>query len=858
MDTMEKSEFIKVRGRNFVCQLCDIKITSEKAVDDHLTGKKHQRLLSLRVSRQQQVQRSIFVGGLSRVNGEPELGDYFSKFGEVTQVIIDKEKAHYAIVEFTSPESAKKATEVEKQLMNGLKIVVRPRLPKNTQPQTMGSGPSRNRQTSKGTSQGIGQTRQPEPELDERLRRTLQQAKTVPEQMSVLVQLSALSQADQRLRGLICDLLQGVLEELLPGCRVAPFGSSTNGFGVQGCDLDVHLESPSSPRDDHTLLDITSATPLDILTLVSDVIKRCVPSCHNVHVIPSARLPVVKLTHKESGVQCDISINNRLALQNTKLLQFYSQLGPQVRPLVFTIRHWAKLRQLAGNVGAGPRLTNYALTLMVLFFLQAKDEPVIPSVAELHQTGDGWDSVFSIKEATSTAKPLQTQGDLLTGFFSFYSRFDFTTSVICPLSGKTASLSEVLKGGRDDSGRSFKAGAVNVQDPFELWHNVTLNVNEKTAQRLSAEFGIAARLCQSVLMQKGRGGSEGNPWGLLALFDLANYSSSKSQPLSNMASAGSGTSASSGATIEINLKASHLSERLIAEHPDPGDLKLVWCVAVRKLLYRVLTEALRFECCWSSSQEMASPSKLTQTSEATGQQHLGPCQTTDEKIPESRLPCPAATSEEDSNRNFDEPPPRKRCRVADCQDGSQSSTLSDDCLDGSKQEVSTSTQSAYPWSSAMEMLECTAYHHVWLGRRKARRQLQLKRRSTDGHCNPDGKQSMQPGSCQQFTHISLPDSSKVSPRKDGSRDVQVDSQSASDSLLLESQVTDVIITERQQGDCVSPSPILKFTLELRDNVTCGSTAVVMRFLPKSGDTDFKMFLHFFDSFFQKILDHCKI
>lgn len=45
-----------------------------------------------------------------------------------------------------------------------------------------------------------------------------------------------------KLRHLVCDLLQSALEELLPGCRVTPFGSSINGFGVQGCDLDIHLE----------------------------------------------------------------------------------------------------------------------------------------------------------------------------------------------------------------------------------------------------------------------------------------------------------------------------------------------------------------------------------------------------------------------------------------------------------------------------------------------------------------------------------------------------------------------------------------------------------------------------------------
>ena len=68
----------------------------EQAVDDHLAGKKHQRLNNLRDSRQQQTERSVFVGGLCRLNGELELEDYFSKFGEIAKIIIDKDKVSKA------------------------------------------------------------------------------------------------------------------------------------------------------------------------------------------------------------------------------------------------------------------------------------------------------------------------------------------------------------------------------------------------------------------------------------------------------------------------------------------------------------------------------------------------------------------------------------------------------------------------------------------------------------------------------------------------------------------------------------------------------------------------------------------
>lgn len=74
-----------------------------------------------------------------------------------------------------------------------------------------------------------------------------------------------------------------------------------------------------------------------------------------------------------------------LSLRNTEFLQCLAAI-PVVRELVYAVRVWAKVREVAGNVQTGPRLTNYALLLLVVAFLSRdRSRQVLPSVEQLAQ-----------------------------------------------------------------------------------------------------------------------------------------------------------------------------------------------------------------------------------------------------------------------------------------------------------------------------------------------------------------------------------------------------------------------------------------------------------------------------------------
>lgn len=52
----------------------------------------------------------------------------------------------------------------------------------------------------------------------------------------------------------------------------------------------------------------------------------------------------MKLMDPNTGLSCDICVNNLLAVVNTKLLRDYSRIDKRLRPLAFIVKHWAKSR----------------------------------------------------------------------------------------------------------------------------------------------------------------------------------------------------------------------------------------------------------------------------------------------------------------------------------------------------------------------------------------------------------------------------------------------------------------------------------------------------------------------------------
>ncbi|XP_076390967.1 mitochondrial poly(A) polymerase isoform X3 [Megachile rotundata] len=204
------------------------------------------------------------------------------------------------------------------------------------------------------------------------------------------------------------------------------------------------------------------------LEMVYTILNTCVPTISNAKRILNARVPILKFSIPSSNMQCDLSGPNEVALYMSKLLYIFSEIDCRVKPLVCTIRKWAKNHRITREI-PGQWITNFSLTLLIIFYLQRIE--ILPPIAVLTsaQNKSGW--------KVSSSLSLQS---ILRGFFQFYSNFDFSTQAISIWEGKTKIKLDV--------------SPIYIQNPFNESLNVAKNINDIQLERLIHHFRDALNL----------------------------------------------------------------------------------------------------------------------------------------------------------------------------------------------------------------------------------------------------------------------------------------------------------------------------------------------------------------------------
>eukprot|EP00808_Paulinella_micropora_P000899 g34607.t1 len=212
--------------------------------------------------------------------------------------------------------------------------------------------------------------------------------------------------------------------------------------------------------------------------------------------LPNARIPIVKFRDPVSRLNCDMGVNNILALKNSSLIRAYVDIDPRVRPLSFVVKYWAKQRKV--NDPYRGTLSSYAYVLMLIQFLQTCSPPILPCLQKnteglSRDVVNGFDCTFHDparfkgygKHNTSTL------AELLLDFLSFYGfDYDYRGSVV-----------SVRVGGHLDKRYKEAAWAasgkkdnhwLSIEDPLEVSHDLGRICDKSALFYVRGEFMRAA------------------------------------------------------------------------------------------------------------------------------------------------------------------------------------------------------------------------------------------------------------------------------------------------------------------------------------------------------------------------------
>ncbi|GAA5869472.1 hypothetical protein JCM8547_001499 [Rhodosporidiobolus lusitaniae] len=299
--------------------------------------------------------------------------------------------------------------------------------------------------------------------------------------------------------------LEKLADQVSPGAKLLPFGSMANGFALKNSDMDLCCF-------------LAKDAPVRSASELVELLGRLIEQEANFYVkmLPRARIPIIKLTMPPTpsvpaGMACDIGFENRLALENTRLLLTYAMVDSRLRTLVLFLKVWTKRRKV-NNPYRGT-LSSYGYVLLVIHFLAHVKQPaVLPNLQRLplssstpleELTYEGHDiSFYDDLDALSSVFQTQNQdtaGELLIDFFRYFSKdFNYNHAVIS-IRSEAGTLAKVAKGWHTDF--EFDPEVIVrdqhklcIEDPFQLDYNVARTVTRDGLYTIRGEFMRAFRI----------------------------------------------------------------------------------------------------------------------------------------------------------------------------------------------------------------------------------------------------------------------------------------------------------------------------------------------------------------------------
>ena len=204
-----------------------------------------------------------------------------------------------------------------------------------------------------------------------------------------------------------------------------------------------------------------------------------------------ATVPIIKLKDNITNLQSDISVCIKQSKLKTLITKKFVLIDWRVKPLVLSIKHWVKTRNIC-NTHRGC-LNSFGYTLMIFQYLQMVEPPILPKLdidTKIFENNLIW--AQPDKFVNFGNKNKMTLGQLFQGFFKFYyHKFNHKKHAISINDGKL----------REKNKCNLKPGQnyiLIVLDPIDTNDNVARRVTEQTISRMKIEFQEACKALKPI------------------------------------------------------------------------------------------------------------------------------------------------------------------------------------------------------------------------------------------------------------------------------------------------------------------------------------------------------------------------
>lgn len=169
---------------------------------------------------------------------------------------------------------------------------------------------------------------------------------------------------------------------------VEAFGSFTMDLFTPESDLDLSVNFNTDTKDLYPRKDKINAIRKLTKTLYSHQRNG---RCYGVLPISTARVPVLKVTDQGTGVECDISIENKDGMSRSMIIKFISSIDERFRILCYLMKFWAKAHDV--NSPKDQTMSSMAIISLVAFHLQTRRPPILPAFSAILKDGSDFASI---------------------------------------------------------------------------------------------------------------------------------------------------------------------------------------------------------------------------------------------------------------------------------------------------------------------------------------------------------------------------------------------------------------------------------------------------------------------------------